>query len=58
MKPHTFGIAALILGAIGIILPCLFLAGNSSAQIQMGVMISGSVIFGSGTIATTIALKK
>ena len=58
MKPQTVGIAAIVLGAIGFATPILVLAGNSQSAVQVGVMISGSIILGCGVIATAIGLKK
>ena len=58
MKPHAIGITAIVLGAIGIGIPILVLAGNSQPEIQVGVMILGAVVFGCGVIATAIGLKK
>jgi len=56
----------MILGAIGILIPILLLAGHdqlllvgqSPDAIQIGVMISGSILFGSGVIATAILYRK
>jgi hypothetical protein len=47
-----------IVGAIGIIVPLLILMGNSSANIQIAVLISGAILFGCGSIATAIGTKK
>ena len=57
MKPQAIGIAATDLGAFGIAIPILVLAGNSQPAVQIGVMISGAIIFGCGVIATAIGLK-
>ena len=48
---------ALAIGSVGILIPCLVLAGNSNPDIQVGVMISGAIIFGSGVIASAIVRK-
>lgn len=45
-------------GALGIIIPILVLIGDSSKIIQIGIMISGSIIFGCGCIAAVIAQNK
>jgi hypothetical protein len=58
MKPQNIGFFAMGVGATGIVIPCLVLAGHSAETIQMAIMISGALIFGCGTIATVIALKK
>jgi hypothetical protein len=58
MKVQSIGITAIILGAIGIVIPILVLAGNSQPVVQLGVMISGAIVLGCGVIATTIGLKK
>ena len=52
------GILAMIVGAIGIIIPLLVLMGNSSMNIQLAVLVSGAIIFGCGSIATAIGKKK
>lgn len=45
------GIFAMVVGAIGIIIPLLVLMGNSSQNVQLAVLISGAIIFGCGSIA-------
>jgi hypothetical protein len=52
------GLFTMVVGAIGIIVPLLVLMGNSSANIQIAVLISGAIIFGCGSIATAIGTKK
>jgi hypothetical protein len=51
------GVFTMVVGAIGIIVPLLVLMGNSSANIQIAVLVSGSIIFGCGSIATAIGKK-
>ena len=58
MKPQSIGIAAIVLGAIGIVIPMLVLCGNSQPVVHTGIMISGSIVLGCGVIATAIGLKK
>jgi hypothetical protein len=55
---HGVGTFAMVVGAIGIIVPLLVLMGNSSVNIQLAVLISGAIIFGCGSIATAIGKKK
>ena len=57
ITPLTSASAALALGVVGIVIPILVLAGNSNPVIQIGVMISGSILFGCGAIATAILRK-
>jgi len=52
------GLFTMVVGAIGIIVPLLVLMGNSSANTQIAVLISGAIIFGCGSIATAISKKK
>lgn len=52
------GIFTMIVGAIGIIVPLFVLVGNSSINIQLAVLLSGSIIFGCGSIATAIGRKR
>ena len=58
MKPQNVGLFAMGIGAIGIVVPIIVLMGHSAETIQLAIMISGALIFGCGTIATVIAMKK
>ncbi|MDP6629548.1 MAG: hypothetical protein QGH42_01920 [Kiritimatiellia bacterium] len=58
MKSKDIGFFAMGVGALGIIIPILVLIGDSSKIIQIGIMISGSIIFGCGCIAAVIAQNK
>ncbi len=57
-RPESFGIFAMIIGAIGIVVPLLVLAGDSSRDIQLAILISGAIVFGCGSIAVTIGTSK
>ena len=58
MGSKAIGVVAMVTGGLGMGIPILVLAGNSQPEVQVGVMISGSVVFGCGVIATAIGLKK
>ena len=56
--PEAPGIFAMIIGAIGIVVPLLVLAGDSSRDIQLAILISGAIVFGCGAIAAAIGGSK
>lgn len=58
MKPKSIGLFAMGVGVLGVVIPILVLMGHSAETIQIGIMISGSIIFGCGCIATVIAQNK
>jgi hypothetical protein len=58
MKPYAIGVAAIILGAIGIGLPAIVLTAHPRPEVWIGAMICGAIILGSGVIATAIGLKE
>ena len=58
MRQDSVLIGVIALGTVGILVPIFNLIGNSQPQVMVGIMISGSVIFGCGIIATVIAQKK
>ena len=58
MKAKNVGLFTMALGALGIVIPLLVLVGDSSVMVQVGVMVSGAIIFGCGAIATVMALNK
>jgi len=46
------------IGFVGMLLPILGLMGGGLRTAELAMMISGAVVFGCGTIATVIAVRK
>ncbi len=57
-KPEHIGVAAIVIGGAGVLIPILVLTGNSRVEVQLAVMVSGAILAGCGVIATAIALRK
>lgn len=58
MKLDSVLTGIIALGVAGIVISILNLIGNGSREVMIGIMISSSVVFGSGLIAAVIAKKK
>jgi hypothetical protein len=58
MKLDSLLTGVIALGTAGIVISILNLIGNNQPEVMVGIMISGSIIFGTGLIATVIAKKK
>ena len=56
-SPKFLAGAGLLAGLTGIIISLLCVMGNGSPMVMMGVLISGSLLFGCGMIALAIIQK-
>ena len=52
------GIFAMAIGSFGILVPIFLMMAGSFRTAELAMMISGAVVFGCGTIATVIAVRK
>jgi hypothetical protein len=57
LRVQSGAVVAQVLGVIGVGVSLLTLAGNGSQIVMVGVMVSGSILFGCGTIAAAIQRK-
>ncbi len=56
-SPGFLAAVALIAGLLGIVIALLCLAGTGSAVVMVGILVSGSILFGSGMISLAILRK-
>ena len=57
MSPKFLAGAGLLAGLIGIVISLLCVMGNGNLMVMVGLLISGSILFGCGMIALAIIHK-